>query len=86
MLSRDPFVRGRAPTLTLDDTDYVQKTESFTGIDGINTQDRAIQEGMGAIVVAVASTSARRIARSSRRAACCWRRCGSSPRAPAPFE
>ena len=29
---------------------HVQKTESFTGIDGINTQDRAIQESMGAIV------------------------------------
>ena len=28
----------------------VQKAESFTGIDGINVQDRAIQEGMGAIV------------------------------------
>jgi phthalate 4,5-dioxygenase oxygenase subunit len=28
----------------------VQKTETFTGIDGINTQDRAIQEGMGRIV------------------------------------
>jgi phenylpropionate dioxygenase-like ring-hydroxylating dioxygenase large terminal subunit len=28
----------------------VQKTESFTGIDGINVQDRAIQEGMGRIV------------------------------------
>src|SRR5262245_39294534 len=28
----------------------VQKTESFTGIDGVNTQDRAIQEGMGPIV------------------------------------
>jgi len=28
----------------------VQKTESFTGIDGINAQDRAIQEGMGRIV------------------------------------
>jgi len=28
----------------------VQKTESFTGIDGINTQDRAIQESMGPIV------------------------------------
>jgi hypothetical protein len=27
-----------------------QKTESFTGIDGINTQDRAIQESMGPIV------------------------------------
>jgi phenylpropionate dioxygenase-like ring-hydroxylating dioxygenase large terminal subunit len=28
----------------------VQKTESFTGIDGINAQDRAIQESMGRIV------------------------------------
>ena len=28
----------------------VQKYETFTGIDGINTQDRAVQEGMGPIV------------------------------------
>jgi phthalate 4,5-dioxygenase len=28
----------------------VQKTESFTGIDGVNTQDRAIQESMGPII------------------------------------
>jgi hypothetical protein len=28
----------------------VQKHETFTGIDGINTQDRAVQEGMGPIV------------------------------------
>jgi phenylpropionate dioxygenase-like ring-hydroxylating dioxygenase large terminal subunit len=28
----------------------VQKTETFTGIDGVNTQDRAVQEGMGPIV------------------------------------
>jgi phthalate 4,5-dioxygenase len=28
----------------------VQKHESFTGIDGINVQDRAIQESMGAVV------------------------------------
>jgi phthalate 4,5-dioxygenase oxygenase subunit len=28
----------------------VQKTESFTGIDGINIQDRAIQESMGRVV------------------------------------
>ena len=28
----------------------VQKTESYTGIDGINVQDRAIQESMGRIV------------------------------------
>jgi len=28
----------------------VQKTETFTGIDGINVQDRAVQESMGPIV------------------------------------
>ena len=28
----------------------VQRTESFTGIDGVNVQDRAVQESMGAIV------------------------------------
>ena len=28
----------------------VQKTETFTGIDGVNNQDRAVQEGMGRIV------------------------------------
>jgi hypothetical protein len=28
----------------------VQKTETFTGIDGVNTQDRAIQESMGRVV------------------------------------
>ena len=28
----------------------VQKSETFTGIEGINTQDRAVQEGMGPIV------------------------------------
>src|SRR5439155_17808068 len=28
----------------------VQRSESFTGIDGINVQDRAIQETMGPIV------------------------------------
>ncbi|HET9488600.1 MAG TPA: Rieske 2Fe-2S domain-containing protein [Methylomirabilota bacterium] len=37
------------------DNDYlldrqVQKTETFTGIEGVNTQDRAIQESMGPIV------------------------------------
>ena len=29
---------------------HVQKTETFTGIDGINLQDRAVQESMGRIV------------------------------------
>jgi len=28
----------------------VQKTETFTGIDGVNNQDRAVQESMGTIV------------------------------------
>jgi len=28
----------------------VQKSESYTGIDGVNVQDRAIQESMGKIV------------------------------------
>src|SRR5919204_6390217 len=28
----------------------IQKTETFTGIDGINTQDRGVQESMGPIV------------------------------------
>jgi phthalate 4,5-dioxygenase len=28
----------------------VQKTENYTGIDGVNTQDRAVQESMGRIV------------------------------------
>ncbi len=28
----------------------VQRTQSFTGIDGVNVQDRAIQETMGGIV------------------------------------
>ena len=38
----------------------VQKTETFTGIDGINTQDRAMQESMGRIVDRSRSTSGRR--------------------------
>ncbi|HET7341885.1 MAG TPA: Rieske 2Fe-2S domain-containing protein [Methylomirabilota bacterium] len=41
-------IRNKRNSYMLDR--QVQKTESFTGIDGINTQDRAIQEGMGAIV------------------------------------
>jgi phthalate 4,5-dioxygenase oxygenase subunit len=40
--------RNKANTYLLDRE--VQKTETFTGIDGINTQDRAIQESMGRIV------------------------------------
>jgi phenylpropionate dioxygenase-like ring-hydroxylating dioxygenase large terminal subunit len=40
--------RNRSNNYLLDRR--VQKTETFTGIDGINVQDRAIQESMGAIV------------------------------------
>ena len=40
--------KNRANNYLLDRR--VQKTESFTGIDGINIQDRAIQEAMGPIV------------------------------------
>jgi hypothetical protein len=41
-------VRNRRNDYPLDR--QVQKTESFTGIDGINIQDRAIQESMGPVV------------------------------------
>jgi hypothetical protein len=41
-------IRNRRNNYMLDR--QVQKTESFTGIEGINTQDRAIQESMGRIV------------------------------------
>ena len=40
--------RNRGNNYLLDR--QVQKTESFTGIDGINAQDRAIQESMGPVV------------------------------------
>jgi phenylpropionate dioxygenase-like ring-hydroxylating dioxygenase large terminal subunit len=40
--------RNRGNNYLLDR--QVQKTETFTGIDGINTQDRAVQESMGPIV------------------------------------
>jgi phthalate 4,5-dioxygenase len=40
--------KNRANNYLLDR--QVQKTESFTGIDGINIQDRAIQESMGRVV------------------------------------
>jgi phenylpropionate dioxygenase-like ring-hydroxylating dioxygenase large terminal subunit len=40
--------RNRQNSYLLDR--QVQRTESFTGIDGINVQDRAIQESMGRIV------------------------------------
>ena len=40
--------RHRANNYLLDR--HVQRTETFTGIDGINVQDRAVQESMGPIV------------------------------------
>jgi nitrite reductase/ring-hydroxylating ferredoxin subunit len=40
--------RNRANSYLLDR--QVQKTETFTGIDGINVQDRAVQESMGPVV------------------------------------
>jgi phenylpropionate dioxygenase-like ring-hydroxylating dioxygenase large terminal subunit len=40
--------KNRANNYLLDR--QAQKTESFTGIDGINIQDRAIQESMGRVV------------------------------------
>lgn len=40
--------RNRANNWLLDR--QVQKTETYTGIDGINTQDRAVQETMGPVV------------------------------------
>lgn len=40
--------RNRENTYLLDR--QVQKTESFTGIEGVNTQDRAVQESMGRMV------------------------------------
>jgi hypothetical protein len=41
-------LRNRANDYLLDRR--VQKTETFTGIEGINVQDRAVQESMGTIV------------------------------------
>ena len=68
----------------------MQKTQTFTGIDGVNTQDFALQEGMGPIVDSLArSISAPPTARSSPCAACCSRRSTRSPpaaRRPAPIR
>src|SRR4029077_13794776 len=43
-----PSERNRGNDYLLDRR--VQKTETFTGIDGVNAQDRAVQESMGSIV------------------------------------
>jgi phenylpropionate dioxygenase-like ring-hydroxylating dioxygenase large terminal subunit len=52
---KDDLVPGTFKLKRNPSNDYlidrqIQKTQSFTGIDGINTQDFAIQEGMGPIV------------------------------------
>ena len=51
---RDDFIPGTFHLKANAGNDYfidraVQKTTSFTGITGVNTQDMALQEGMGAI-------------------------------------
>jgi phenylpropionate dioxygenase-like ring-hydroxylating dioxygenase large terminal subunit len=51
----------------------VQKTETFTGIDGINIQDRALQETMGAVVDRSKEHLGPAIKPSSRPAAYCYR-------------
>ncbi len=52
---KDDLIPGTFTLKRNPSNDYLidrqmQKTETFTGIDGINTQDFAIQEGMGPIV------------------------------------
>ncbi|MCC2098061.1 MAG: aromatic ring-hydroxylating dioxygenase subunit alpha, partial [Hyphomicrobiales bacterium] len=52
---RDDLVPGTFKPKANSSNDYMinrqeQKAGSFTGIDGVNTQDFALQEGMGAIV------------------------------------
>jgi hypothetical protein len=49
-VDRETFrpVRNRSNDWMIDR--QMQKTETFTGIDGINQQDRAVQESMGRIV------------------------------------
>ncbi len=52
---RDDLIPGTFKLKRNPSNDYlidrqVQKTKNFTGIDGVNTQDFAIQEGMGPIV------------------------------------
>jgi phthalate 4,5-dioxygenase len=52
---KDDLVPGTFKLKRNPSNDYlidrqIQKTQTFTGIDGINTQDFAIQEGMGPIV------------------------------------
>ena len=64
-------MRNRANRYLIDRE--VQKNETYTGIAGTNTQDRAVQESMGAIADRTLSASAPPTAPSSRRAARCSR-------------
>ena len=65
-------VRNRSNRYEIDR--QVQKTQTYTGIKGTNTQDRAIQESMGPLPTAGWSILGLRTAQSSRRAASCSRR------------
>ena len=74
--------RARSSSRRTTPNDYLidrqmQKTKNFTGIVGINTQDYALQEGMGPIGDRSKNISARPTRRSSRAASSCskrWRR------------
>ena len=56
----------------------MQKTKNYTGIMGINTQDFALQEGMGPITDRSQEIWARPTRPSSPCAASCWRRSTTS--------
>jgi hypothetical protein len=56
----------------------MQRTKNYSGIVGINTQDFALQEGMGRSSTARASTSGPATVRSSRCAGCCSKRRATS--------
>jgi phthalate 4,5-dioxygenase len=49
----------------------MQRRDNFTGIDGINVQDRALQESMGELLTARRSIWGRPTRQSSRRENCC---------------
>jgi LigXa C-terminal domain like len=51
-----------------------QRTQNFTGIIGVNTQDRAVQELQGRIADRTKSTSVQRTRPSSPRVKCFYRR------------
>ena len=67
-----PLARDRANNYLLDR--QAQKTRSFTGIEGVNTQDRAVQESMGRIVDRSKEHLGQPTRPLSRRAACSRKR------------